>query len=208
MALADERRLAATAETAAALLAHHRLVQDFRDQFRRCALAYRIGDDRKCCAHFSDRRKIRRLLARIFCRPHFSLQLRNIAARSGHHARARIQRIHCRCDFLRSVRLPTATRPRSLVPWLLDLLLARLSHEKFARCNLSVGDFSFTRRILSRSAAALPQIVPLGVYVDLRSAVCALVRRDRAAFSWIFTATVASRMVGTPAFLFQRSRER
>ena len=208
MALADERRLAATAETAAALLAHHRLVQDFRDQFRRCALAYRIGDDRKCCAHFSDRRKIRRLLARIFCRPDFALQLRDIAARARHHARARIQRIHCRCNFLRSVRLSTAARTRSLVPCLLDLLCARLPYEKFARFNLSVGDFSFTRRILSRGAAALPQIVPLGVYVNLRGAVCSLVRSDRAAFSWIFTATVADRMVGTSAFLFQRSRER
>src|SRR5437879_13293406 len=110
MALADERWLAAAAETAASLLAHHRLFQGFRDQFRRRALAHRIGNDRKRRTDISNRRKIGRLLARIFCRPDLSLQLRHLATGSRHYAPACMQRVYCTRDFLRRVRLSTAPR--------------------------------------------------------------------------------------------------
>src|SRR5207237_10535025 len=100
MAVADERWLAAAAETAASLLAHHRLFQGFRDQFRRRALAHRIGHDRKRRTDISNRRKIRRLLARIFCRPDIFLQLRHLATGARNYAPIYILRFYCRQDFL------------------------------------------------------------------------------------------------------------
>src|SRR6266404_954220 len=126
----------------------------------------------------------------------------------GHHARTGIQRLYRRRNFLRRIRLSTATRTESLVPGFLDLLRAGLPDEKFAWLNLPPHNFYFPRAVLPRSAFAFPSTPPLGVYLDLRGAIRAVVHRDRTAFPRLFAAIVADRMVGTPTFFFQRSRER
>src|SRR5436309_13270743 len=139
MAVADQRRLTATAETAASLLAHHWLFQNFRDQFGGRALADRPGHSGKRRAHIFNRRETKGLLARIFCGPDLSLQLWHGHARARGHARAGIQRLYRRRDFLRRVRLSTAARTQALVLRVLDLLRTGVPHEKFARVDLSPG---------------------------------------------------------------------
>src|SRR5206468_3051264 len=94
-------------------------------------------------ADLSDWRKIEGLLAGIFRRPYLSLHLRDIDPRARDHARAGLQRLHRRCDLLRSVRLSKAPRPHVLVPWRLDLLRARVPDQDFARAGLSARDFYF-----------------------------------------------------------------
>ena len=208
MALADERWFAALAKTAAALLADHRFIQNFWDQRRGRAVANRTGDNRQRRTYIFDRREVERLLARVFRGPDLSLQLRHGDLWADYHARTGVQRVYRRRDFLRRLRLSTATRARALVSRRLDLLRASVSHEKSARSDLSTRDFHFAFNSLSRSAIAFPQTFPLGLHLDLRRAVRAVVRRDRAAFSRIFAATSASRVAGTLAFVLQCSGKR
>src|SRR5205085_6807 len=65
------------------------------------------------------------------------------------------------------MRLPTKTLTTVVVTWLLDLLRARRSHQKYSRFNLSVGDIRSARGFFSRSAPSLPANFSLGLSLDL-----------------------------------------
>src|SRR5215471_12216562 len=206
MALANKRRLAALAETAAALLAHHRIIQSLWRQRCRRASAGRIGNDRNRRLHVSDRREISGLLARIFRWSYLSLLLRNSGARAGSYARAGFQLAHCRRHLLRCRRLSTTARPRLVVSFLLDLLRARVSDQEFAWSDLSVVDLCLALAVLSRSAAPVRAPFPLGLHSALPNPLGSLVHRNRIAFPRIFPPAHWRRMDGTPAFVCGRSR--
>src|SRR5215471_13421978 len=106
------------------------------------------------------------------------------------------------------MRLSTASRPRLLVSWILDLLRARVSDQDLARAVLSPRTFRFVIRYASGSALAIQKTFSLGLLLDLRRALRAMVHRDRKTFPGVFTAASPGRMAWSFAFVFKRSRKR
>src|SRR6266513_2882217 len=138
----------ALAKTANALLAHYCFVQALWRQCGRCQTPGRACSCRLRRPDFSDWGKAHRLLARLHRRPDLSQFLRHISARAHRDARTACERIFCRRDLLRSVRLSASPSSTSLVRRLLDLLRPCLSDQRLARNLLSSSGFPFAFSIL------------------------------------------------------------